>query len=163
MIPYIAPEEEILFTTKYDLVPLLQPFLREYCEAITPDTDVQDMLCLTLLERAHMIVTRQTPNLDYPFDWMFFQDIFDVTEEGVHQASHIYHTEPTTLFYEDLILLHEELPDQSQQIIGLTYGFYDGEQKDPIEVMFRQRVSTVDILQSYTDFFRMILQKQMRK
>ncbi len=163
IIPYIAPEEESLFKTKYDLVPLLQSFLRQYCVAISPDTDIQDMLSLTLLERAFLITTRQTPNLDYPFDWMFFQDIFDVTEEGLHQASHIYHTEPTTLFYEELILLHEELSPKSQEIIGLTYGFYDGEQKDPIEIMFRLHISTLDILMSYTEFFRLLLDHQKRK
>jgi hypothetical protein len=162
-IPYIAPVEEHCFKTKYDLVPLLQPFLKDYCQAITPDTDIQDLLCLALLERAFLIVSRDIPKTIHPFDWVFFHDLFDVTEEGIHQASHIFHTEPTPLYYEDLIVIHNTLPKVPKSVIGCTYGFYDGNETDPISVMTTHNLSVDAMIMSYTEFFHTLLSLQKRK
>ncbi len=163
MIPYIAPEEEQIFTNTEELAYIVRPFLKEYVIRITSDSEIQDYLSLKLLHTAWEILQTSPKDRMYDFDMEFFMALLESTEEYLHDLSHHIHTNPTSLYLEDIMELSQALPEPFYTIIGDSYGFRDGDSRQPQEIMALHHVSIEMILHAYTLYFGRVLAGQIRK
>lgn len=163
MIPYIAPEEEHIFTTPEEIAYIIRPFIKEYVTKITDDSEIQDHLSLKLLHTAWDIIKTQPNERFGDFDVEFFGTLLEATEETLHDLSHDIHLNPTSLFFEDLLDITESLPEPFQTVIADSYGFRDGDARQPQEIMVIHHVSIELILHAYALFFASILTSQVRK